>query len=427
MEKNMKTHDMIFPDGFLWGSAISAFQTEGGLIKNDWSKVTGPSKVKDGSSAADAVHFWKYYNEYIELMRRMNHKIFRMSVEWARIEPEEGEYDEDAIRHYRKIIQSVISAGIKPVIDIHHHSNPLWLCRKGSWLNSGVVDDFRKYTKKAIVSFGDLTDIWLTINEPVIYAAAAYMLGMFPPQAFSMRQMFKCTGNMAKAHVAAYETIHETFREKGWGVPRVGFAHHIRPTRPDNPKNPLDIIAAWLRDRIINLDFLNRINKHSKTIDIFCINYYTSDRIKFFNDMVPDDRFKKNKLGWDIDPEGFYLVLKRFWDMYHIPILLTENGVCDESDELRPGFILDHVNQMHRAIREGVKIEGYCHWSTMDNFEYTEGFNARFGLIHVDHSSPDKTRTIKPSGNMFGEIAAANGTTGDIIERFKPDWKPYGG
>ncbi len=415
---------MIFPQGFLWGSAISAFQTEGGRIKNDWSAMSGPGKVKDGSSAADAVGFWEYYNEYIEIMRRLNHKIFRMSVEWARIEPEEGMYDEEAVRHYRKIISSVISAGIKPVIDIHHHSNPLWLCRKGSWLNRSVIGDFRKYAQKAIESFGDLTDTWLTINEPVIYAAEAYMMGLFPPQTFSMRLMFKCAANMAKAHVAAYETIHETFSKKGWGVPRVGFAHHVRPVRPNNPKSPFDIFAARLRDRIINLDFLEKINRRSKTIDLFCINYYSSDRIKFFNETVPDDRFAKNKLGWDIDPEGFYEVLKRFWDMYHLPILVTENGVCDDNDEMRPGFILDHVNQMHRAVRDGVGIEGYCHWSTMDNFEYTEGLDARFGLIHVDHSKPEKTRTVKPSGEMFGEIAGANGITEEIVRKYRPYWTP---
>jgi beta-glucosidase len=419
----METHDIIFPDGFLWGSAISAFQTEGGYIKNDWSEIAGPGKVKDGSSAAEAVHFWKYYHEYIELMRRMNHKIFRMSVEWARIEPEEGIFDENAVQHYRDIIQSVISAGIKPVIDIHHHSNPLWLCRKGSWLNESVVDDFREFTKKVIESLGDLTDMWLTINEPVIYAAEAYLLGMFPPNEKSIRLMFKCTNNMARAHVAAYETIHEIFTMKGWGVPRVGFAHHLRPTRPYNPKSLLDRFSAFLRDKIINLGFLDKINKSSRTIDVFCINYYSSDRIRFFNDMVPDDRLNKNKLGWDIDPEGFYHVLKRFWGMYHIPILVTENGVCDENDELRPGFILDHVYQMHRAIKEGVCIKGYCHWSAMDNFEYTEGLDARFGLVHVDHSSPDKTRTIKTSGKLFGEIGAANGITGEIIEKYKPDWK----
>lgn len=424
METEMKFPDLIFPEGFLWGSAISAFQAEGGVIKNDWSEVAGPSKVKDGSSAAEAVHFWKYYNEYIDMMRAMNHRIFRMSIEWARIEPEEGVYDEEAIKHYRKIISGVSSAGIKPVIDLHHHSNPIWLCRKGSWLNGGIVDDFRRHTKKVIESFGDLTDTWLTINEPVVYAAAAYMLGLFPPQSHSVLKMFKCTGNMAKAHIAAYETIHETFSNNNWGVPRVGFAHHLRPVRPHNPKSPADILSAWLRDYIINLDFLNRINKHSRTIDIFCFNYYSSDRVRFFNNVIPDERFKKSKLGWDIDPEGFYEVLKRYWNEYHLPILITENGICDENDELRPGFILDHVYQMHRAVRDGVDVQGYCHWSTMDNFEYTDGLDARFGLIHVDHSRPEKTRTIKQSGNLFGEISAANGITAGIVDRFNPGWRP---
>jgi len=416
----MKTYK--FPEGFLWGSAISAFQTEGGLVKNEWCNIAARGKISDGSRPEDAVNFWDYYAKYISLIKEMNHSIFRMSVEWARIEPEEGHYDEGALRHYRNIISAVSAAGIKPVVDLHHHSNPLWLAKKGGWSNRSSVADFRRFTNKVINSLGDLTDMWLTINEPVVLAVTAYMLGLFPPQEKNIYRTFKCIDNLAEAHVAAYEEIHEIFAKNGWGRPQVGFAKHIRCFNPYNPKSVLDNFAVKMHEKIFNRDFFDKITRKVLTLDMVCINYYTSELVKFPLDRRASNNLPKNKLGWDIYPEGFYSVLRRYWDMFHLPVYVTENGVCDDNDELRPSFILDHVYQMHRAVESGVDVRAYCHWTTMDNFECIEGLSARFGLIYVDHTSKGQECSIKPSGRLFGEIAKANGITQEIVARFKPDW-----
>jgi beta-glucosidase len=278
------------------------------------------------------------------------------------------------------------------------------------------------FSHRVIDSLGDLTDTWLTINEPVILAITSYLLGTFPPRETNVFHAFKCVDNLAEAHMAAYEEIHRVFADKCWGRPKVGFAKHIRCFNPYNPNSLLDKLAVSIHERIFNRDFFDRITKKKLTLDIMCINYYTSELVKFPMDRRTDSNLPKNKLGWDIYPEGLYQVLKRYWDIFHLPIYVTENGVCDENDELRPAFILDHVYQMHRAIESGVDVRAYCHWATMDNFEYNDGFSTRFGLIYVDHASMGKNRVIKPSGRLFGELAKANGIVSETVSKFKPDW-----
>lgn len=420
----MTENAYLFPRGFLWGSAVSAFQTEGGEIDNEWNDPAYDRFVRDGSSPRDSVNFLRYYRRYLSLMKTMNHNAFRMSVEWARIEPSEGTYDTTALKRYREMLKALNSAKIKPFVDLHHHSNPRWFFNEGSWLEKKAVLHFARYVRAAIEWLGDLTDTWLTINEPVVYAAAAYLLGVFPPRKKNIALMFRCMNNLAEAHAAAYEIIHETFEKKGWGRPRVSFAKHLRRFDPCNPRSPLDKMAARLRDNVFNQLFFERISRRSSALDMLCINYYSTDVIKFPMAVLNHDGMPKNRLGWDIDPAGFYDVLVKFGRMRGLPVYVTENGVCDDNDELRPRFLLDHVCQMHRALREGIDIRGYLHWTTMDNFEYTDGFTAPFGLIKVDHASGGKRIALKKSARLYGAIAKANGITPEIVKRHLPEWRP---
>jgi len=420
----MPENEYLFPKGFLWGSAVSAFQTEGGSIDNEWNDPEYRRFVKDGRSPADSVNFLRLYGRYISLMKKMKHTAFRMSVEWARIEPSEGNYDRAALRRYREMLKALNSAKIKPFVDLHHHSNPRWFFNDGSWLNKKAISRFTRYVRMAIEALGDLTDTWLTINEPVVYAGAAYLLGEFPPRRQSPALMFRCMKSLARAHAAAYEIIHESFEKNGWGRPHVSFAKHLRRFDPCNPGNPLDVIAARLRDWVFNSLFFDMIGGNSKSMDMLCVNYYSTDIIKFPMEVLCHGDMPKSRLGWDIDPAGFYDVLVKYGGMMGLPVYVTENGVCDENDELRPKFLLDHIHQMHRALREGIDIRGYLHWSTMDNFEYTEGYTAPFGLIHVDHASGGRRIALKKSARLYGAIARANGITQEIVKKHLPEWRP---
>lgn len=418
------TVEYKFPDGFLWGSATSAFQVEGECRDHDFYDWAVQGRIKDGTNPADAVFFWKNYRKDIDLMKKMNHSAARIGLEWARIEPNEWSYEDSVLDHYRDILHEMKRNNISTMVTLHHFSNPMWLASQGGWASSSVIKHYIRFVKKAVRYLGDLVDIWITVNEPSVYATAAYLFGEFPPGEKSMRQTFKVMKNMADAHVEAYHEIHDIYYQKMWGEPKVGVAKHLRTFDPYNAKNPLDRLSSGLVKYFFNDYFLKRINRKSTTMDIFGLNYYSGDLVKFPLNLLNREELPKNKLGWDIYPEGFYRILQEYYFKYGSPVYITENGTCDDNDELRPPFILDHLYQLYRAIENGVDVAGYYHWSTLDNFELVDGLMSRFGLVHVDHEHPDRKRTIKKSGKMYGEIAGANGITEKIIENHVPNWKP---
>jgi beta-glucosidase len=414
----------LFPEGFLWGSSTSAWQVEGGLVDNEYRMLHQRGLIADGSDPEQSAGFWTRYESDIGLMRQMHHGSFRMSVEWARVEPEEGRFDEEAIQHYRRIVEAVVKAGILPVVDLHHHSNPLWVCRDGGWMNPRVVQRLQKFARRMAEALGDLVGVWLTINEPTIWAAEAYFTGELPPHARNVRKFFRCLDLLAKAHVVLYETLNEVHARRGWPKPAIGFANAAHGVDPFDRRNPLDRIASrWFRSAFEER-FLGSILKKGRTIDLLGINYYFCMRIRFPLSVRFRTDLPMTKEGWPIDPHGFHRVLTGAWERYRIPIWVMENGIGEDDDELRPRFILDHVYQMHRAIRDGADIRAYHHWATMDTLEYRRGFGIRYGLIGVDMARAEKTRTLRASGRMYGEIAAANGITEEIVRRYVPEWTP---
>ncbi len=411
------------PKGFLWGSATSAFQIEGGCTTHDFYDWACRGRIKDGTSPVDAVQFWKYYETDIALMKKMNHNAARIGLEWARIEPEENRIDEEALEQYRAILLKMKKAGIRPMVTLHHFANPMWLVKAGGWTSGKTPALFLRYVEKAVRKLGDLVDVWITINEPSVYAVEGYLFGNFPPGRKNFFLATRVMNLMAEAHRSAYDAIHDIHRQKKWDAPKVGIAKHLRTFDPNDRGSMLDRLSVKIVDVYFNNYFLKKISKKRSTMDIFGINYYSGDLVKFPLTMLTRNELAKNKLGWDIYPEGFYRVMKRYYDLYKLPLYITENGTCDDNDELRPRFILDHLYQIHRAVSEGVDVAGYYHWSTMDNFELVDGLVSRFGLVHVDHNSPARKRTIKKSGELYGAIAKAGGITEKVVKKYVPDWK----
>lgn len=413
----------LFPKGFLWGSASSAFQVEGGCTNHDFYDWALRGNIKDKSSPEDAVRFWEYYKKDIGLMKKMNHSTARIGVEWARIEPEEGEFDEKALVHYRDILKEMRKSGIAPMVTLHHFANPMWLVRMGGWTSGKAAGYFKRFAEKTVRSLGDLSDLWITINEPAVYAVAAYLYGEFPPGRKNIYLAFKVQNHLAEAHCEAYRSIHEIYWQKKWGKPKVGIAKHLRPFDPFNESSLLDRFAAKIPNRLFNDYFLDKVMRPKSTLDLFGINYYSGDLVKFPMKMVGRDALPKNDLGWDIYPEGFYRILTKYYRLYRLPLYITENGICDNTDRMRPRYILDHVYQMHRAVGDGAGVAAYYHWSTMDNFELVEGLSQRFGLVHVDHDHPERKRTLKASGELYGAVARANGITEALVRKYLPGWQ----
>ena len=403
-----------FPADFLWGSSTSAFQVEGDCKNHDFYEWAVKGRIKDGTNPDDAVHHYRKYIEDIELLKAMNHNAARIGLEWARIEPEEGVFDQNAIGHYRDELIRMRNVGLKCMVTIHHFANPLWLTAKGGWKNPTLLHFYLRFVEKVVYELGDLVDFWLTINEPNCYGIMAYFFGEFPPGEKSIPSFFKVSRNMIRAHCLAYQRIHRIHRENNWQEAVVGWSLawvHFEAA----PGNPLHRLGRALAHFLTLSRFINRIKD---SLDFIGIQYYRSDLVRFPFTTTNHPDTPKSKLGWDIMPDRFYEVLASCWKKYHLPIYVTENGVCDDNDELRPAYLVSHLYYLWKAIQSGVDVRGYFHWSTLDNFELVDGVCSPFGLVHVDHAHPDRTRTIKPSGRLYAEIIAQGGLTQEMIDEY---------
>lgn len=413
-----------FPKDFLMGSATAATQIEGGFTKSNWVRWCEEGHIKDGSSCTRANDHWNRYAEDIEWMKKLNHKVYRMGLEWSRIEPENGRFDKSAIEHYRDEISLLLKNNIKPLVTLHHFSHPLWFCEEGEFETEKSVSYFERYVSQVVENIGDLVSEYITINEPNVYAVMGYYFALWPPGKKDIGLLLRVYRNMARCHIAAYRAIHRIRKEKGFGgKTMVGVANHLRVFVPFS-KNPVDYIAAKLMDylfqggitRLMSYgSILPFVNRKEKFYDFIGINYYTRSAVRCFSEKTMPGR-PVNDLGWEIYPEGLYLLCRKFYKKYRAPVWITENGTCDEKDEFRARFIYDHLYQVYRLINDGIPVERYYHWTLMDNFEWIEGESARFGLIHVDFNTQE--RTLRKSGEFYGQVCRDNSVSEEMIKKY---------
>jgi beta-glucosidase len=434
----MKQTTMRFPQDFLWGTATSSYQVEGNNKNNDWWEwEKEPGHIRDGHRSGLACDWWNRAEKDFDLAREMGQNAHRLSLEWSRIEPQEREWDEDAIARYRRMLLGLRERGLEPMVTLHHFTNPLWLMEKGGWETEAVVPLFERYVTKVAEELGDLVELWCVLNEPNIYAMLSYVDGRWPPGKRNLLLAFRVLRNMLLAHGRAYRVIHR-LRPRA----RVGIAHAMRVFDPAKPNSLLDRLAAWIPDYIFNrliltaltegmLAFPLALNRKVPDLvnsaDFLGINYYSRDMVAF-DVSRPRDLFGRrfhaegaemSDGGYgEVYPEGLYQLLKRL-AAYGKPIYVTENGLPDEDDDQRPRFILTHLAALHRAIEEGVPVKGYFHWSLVDNFEWAEGWTLRFGLIALDVETQE--RTVRRSGQLYKEICQAGAITEDMVERYAPE------
>jgi beta-glucosidase len=424
-----------FSEKFMWGTATAAHQVEGDNRLNDWWAFEQQrGRIHDGTTSGDACKQYELYKSDIALMKRLNQNAHRLSLEWSRIEPEEGKFNREAIDHYRDVLETLHSHNIEPVLTIHHFTNPLWLVAKGGWETSAAVHYFERFARLAAREYGDLVRYWVTINEPMVYAVMGYSLSVWPPAKNRPDIGFICAANMMRAHAAAYAAIHETAKLE----PSVGIAHNMRIFDPADPNSWWDRKIAALQDYIFNETVLialtegrlhlplgmDAIPGARNSIDFVGLNYYSRDLVAF-DIKAPGMIFGRNfaapeaelsLFGWEIYPEGLYRLCKRL-AAYGLPILITENGLPDDTDEQRPRVLLDHLAAMHRAIKEGADVRGYFHWSFIDNFEWAEGYRTPFGLVACDFKTQE--RKVKASGELYAEICRTGRITPQMREGVK--------
>ncbi|MBI4121460.1 MAG: family 1 glycosylhydrolase [Candidatus Ryanbacteria bacterium] len=354
---------------FFWGAATSAHQVEGGN-RNDWSAWEDAHGLEKSGQACD--HYNRFREDF-DIAKSLGHNAHRFSIEWSRIEPREGEFDEHEIQHYREVLSALRERGIEPFVTLWHWTIPIWFRDKGGLASKKAPMHFARYVERIVAALGSPTSNgevglplvrrWITLNETNVYTGNGYWKGIWPPGERSFVRYIVSNHRLSVAHCKAYEVI-----KKINPAAEVGVAHSmIYFTK----------FGAAIKRYIYNNLFLNSIRAHQ---DFVGINYYFSDR----------DTPEKSDMDWPIDSDGFYEVLRRA-SSYKKPIYILENGIADAKDEKRAKFIHDHVEAMQKAMREGADVRGYFYWSLLDNFEWAHGFAPRFGLVHVDYKTMERT------------------------------------
>lgn len=445
----MKQKTLLFPEGFMWGTATAGHQVEGHNVDSDWWKFEHEGKIYDGTVSGRCMDYWNRYEEDHELMRKLGYGAFRLGVEWAKIEPREGEFDRKAIAHYRKILDSIRANGMGICLTLYHWVLPLWFAEKGGWENPKAVDYFTKFVRVAVEEFAEYPDLWITINEPSSPTVAGWIAGIFPPEKRNFPKYCEVARRFIIAHAKSYGIIHDMVKSAPDGGPvMVGIAQAYQDMEAFGTpgwaqayeavmSKIMEYISFKAWDMCIEtgkLLFPYGLGENYKILkdshDFVGVNYYTRMSVKF-EPSKPERGFvepyaipegmKTSQMGWQNYPPGFYKVLNSVWERFHKPIYITENGCADPGDDTRREYTLEHLAQIHRAIENGVDVRGYYHWSFMDNFEWREGFEKKLGLVGVDHADPELKRVPKKSAFMYSDIAKKNGITEGIVKKYSPE------
>jgi len=404
-----------FPEGFLWGSGTSAHQVEGGC-NNDWTEWEKKNADRLANEAHDYWQEWQqkkfpemflpenyisgracdHYNRYEEdfdIAKSLGQNAHRFSIEWSRIEPKEGKFDEKEIEHYKKVISVLRERGIEPFVTIWHWPLPLWLARQGGLKSKKLPAYFSRYAERLATSLGEVK-YWITLNEPEIYSLNCFLRGVWPPQTKNLFTYLLVIKNLMKAHKEIYKTIKKINPDAQIGIA----AHNVYFEAYKN--RAVNVFLKKTIDWWWNYHFLNQIKEFQ---DFIGLNFYFHHRI--------NNGFRKNEnkiisdLGWELYPAGMYNVLAGL-KKYQKPIYITENGLADASDEKRAWYIREALKGLHQAIEDGVNVCGYLHWSLIDFIEWDKGFWPRFGLVEVDYKT--MARKIRPSAEVYKKICTTN-------------------
>lgn len=385
---------LVFPKGFFWGAASAAYQVEGGIDNTDWAyEARSSKKVPPTDSGPD--HFNRYEEDF-DIAKSLGHNAHRFSIEWARIEPEEGEFSVDAIRHYKHVIKALKARGLTPFVTLWHFTLPKWLYVQGGAASPEFPIYFARYASHVARELGADVEHWVTMNEPEIFAYNGWFEGTWPPFVrHNIFQTWKVFNNLATAHIEAYKQIKEHDLNAEVGIVKDNMYFHAN-------WNPINKLVALIAQRVWNLHFINKVAQH---IDTIGLNYY------FHKHFGNNDVHKKSDMGWDLYPDGLYHTLMEL-KQYGKPVFVSEAGIADHLDMYRGEYIRGLVHATYRAIDDGVPVKGFMYWSLTDNFEWAEGYEKRFGLVAIDYET--KERHIRDSAYVYKEICSTNAITIDL-------------
>ena len=407
--RNIDTSDISFPDGFIWGTATAAHQIEGNQ-SNNWTDFESRTGKEPSGIACD---HWTRWRGDFDLLSELGVTSYRFSIEWSRLEPSPGEWNEDAMQTYSDMVDDLIARGIRPMPTLHHFSHPSWWEDRGGFTDSSNLPDFLSYCERAFDSLSDRVSVWCTINEPTVFSAMGYTLGQFPPGRRSIRLTLRVMRNMMRAHAMVYRSLKQRNPDCTLGI-----AKNVTLFDPANRWSPIDWPVArllewlwngaWRKGIMTGRMLWTRIPGAKGSLDFIGLNYYTHFITGLFMPTSADELdFAKREhettteFGYPMYAEGMRRAID-FVAELGVPIEITENGVADSSDSLRPEHLMRHLWVISEAIKDGRDIRSYHHWSLMDNFEWAEGYKMRFGLYSVDFETQE--RSLRPSGEIYRDV-----------------------
>ncbi len=427
---------------FLWGAATSSHQIEGGNQHNDWWQWEQKGNIEGGAKSGSATDHWNRFREDIRLAKDLGLTTYRFSIEWSRIEPEEGQWNQGALEWYRQLVIECENNGLIPMATLLHFTIPQWLAARGGFTWDKSADRFAGFVGIVAKNFGKRVPLWCTINEPNVMVLGQYLAGFMPPAIYNPRLAAKANRNLLLAHIRAYDILHTKIKLRegpNKEMPlMVGFTNNMIDFAPLSPTNPIERLLARLFRNFYNRSWPDAVmgrkqhfgvrglvpfakqlweGRGRRTADFIGINYYTRIYTCFgpqkrmanfvrFRSLPVGICFSRegeevSDLGWVYHPKGLGRMI-RFLRRYDIPLIITENGIADASDRLRSQYLLDHVAEVAKAIAGGAKVLGYYHWSLLDNFEWIKGFGPRFGLYEVDYTTME--RKPRPSAHLYKTI-----------------------
>ena len=400
-----------FPQGFYWGAATASYQVEGGIENCDWAEAARARLVPVCGRACD--HYNRYESDF-DLAKSLGHNAHRLSVEWARIEPQPGQFNREAIDHYRLVLQALQVRGITPFITLWHFTLPLWFAEQGGFESPEAPGIFARYAAFVVRELGDYCNHFATLNEPNVYATHGYLYGAWPPfkrakilwkkigkedgtsekthATASFSNIFaymRVTRNLSDAHNQAYDAI-KAFKSDAI----ISVVKHVHYFNADD--HVVHRLKARVAAQLQTYHFMNRV---AAKCDEIGLNYYRHTKFG------ENQNYLHTDMEWDVYPNGIYgaiMMLHR----YKKPIFIAEAGLADAEDTIRPDYIRVQVSSVHKAISAGADVRGHMYWSLLDNYEWALGFQKRFGLVAIDYDTLE--RTVRPSAYVYKQICEAN-------------------
>ncbi|MDL4840317.1 GH1 family beta-glucosidase [Aquibacillus rhizosphaerae] len=435
-----------FPNNFKWGVATAAYQIEGavkegGRGQSIWDTFAHtPGNVLNGDNGDVACDSYHRYEEDVQIMKDLGVGIYRFSVSWPRIFPNGvGEVNQEGLDYYHRLVDELIENGIEPMCTLYHWDLPQALQDQGGWENRETVEAFANYAETMFKAFNGKIKLWLTINEPWCVSFLSNYIGAHAPGKKDLSAAVNISHHLLLAHGKAVNKFRQCNIEG-----EIGFAPNVTWVEPysrnqedvDASQRAIGWMADWFLDPIFKgtypsymVDLFEENNADvpimdgdmdiiRDSVDFIGINYYEANVGRFNSEAGllqledVDMGYKKTDIGWFIEPEGFYKILTYIADRYgNIPIYITENGICvndgveagEVKDARRIDYLKGHITSVNRSLQSGVNLKGYITWSLLDNFEWAEGYSKRFGLVHVNYRSLERTK--KDSFYWYKKVA----------------------